>query len=375
MKEIVRIVLIGIGSMGKRYAQMISEGRIEGLTLSGICARSIESQNWVRENISQDMILYSDTEEMFAHSEDYDAVLVVTPHKLHPELTIRALQAGKHVMCDKPAGVSVTDAIAMQEEAQKRGLVYAMMFHNRTYPVLRKLKELLETGSIGTLNRILLENSIYYRTAYYHHSGSWRSSWEGEGGGALINQGQHILDYWQWLFGMPESLYANISFGKYNDFLVDDEAIIIMEYPNHLTGTFILTTGEIQREERLCVIGSKGKITMTGNKLTVERNAIDAGEYSKTVQINTRDNMQTATETIECDNPVEPYEKMLDNFVKAIWEEEPLIADGTAGIHTLQLTNGAYMSAWEKKRIMIPIHGAAYDAMLKEHIKEEGNKE
>lgn len=368
----MKLALIGIGSMGKKYAVMIAKGSIEGMELAGICARSREAQEWVYKNISPDMRIYSDAEDMFAHSTEYDAVLIVTPHKLHPELTIRALKAGKHVMCDKPAGVSVPDAIAMQQEAEKQGLVYAMMFHNRTYPVIQKLKELLESKCIGKLNRILLENTIYYRTQYYHKQGSWRSSWAGEGGGALMNQGQHILDYWQWLFGMPTHLYADVSFGKYNDFQVDDEAVITMEYPDGLTGTFILSTGEIQREERLCITGSKGKITMTGNRITIEKNSMDAQEYAKTAQTNSRDAMQMETEVIECEKPETPYEKMLDNFVKAVCEKETLIADGTAGINTLQLTNGAYLSAWKKERIALPIDNMVYDEMLEDHIKREG---
>lgn len=372
MEKTVRIVLAGIGSMGKRYAQMLSDGSVKNLVLAGICARSSESKQWIRRNLSEDIAIYSDIDEMFAHCDDYDAVLVVTPHKLHPEITIRALRLGKHVLCDKPAGVSVTEAEEMQQEALKCSRVYAMMFHNRTYPVLNRLKELLEREYIGKLNRILLENSIYYRTEYYHKSGSWRSSWTGEGGGALINQGQHILDYWQWLFGMPDYIYANISFGKYNDFLVDDEAVITMEYPDNLTGTFILSTGEIQREERLCIIGSKGKITMTENRLVIEKNSLDAREYSKTAQINTRDDMKTVTEVIECEKPELPYEKMLENFVKAIHGEEKLIADGQAGINTLQLTNGAYLSSWTKQRLALPIDGKVYDKALEEHIKEEG---
>ena len=94
------------------------------------------------------------------------------------------------------------------------------------------------------IKRVQLENSRYFRTWMYHRSGSWRSSWAGEGGGALLNQGQHILDIWQWLFGMPTSIYAVIPYGKYNDFMVDDEATLLMEYPQQRTATFILSTGE-----------------------------------------------------------------------------------------------------------------------------------
>jgi predicted dehydrogenase len=371
MEKQVRTAIIGIGSMGKRYAKMIDGGSIKNMQLTAVCARSDMSCDWVKENISQNVKVYRDVFSLFEHGGEFDAVIIVTPHKLHPKLTIDALNLGKHVMCDKPAGVSVTDAIRMQDTAKEKNLVYGLMFHNRTYPVIRELKARLDSGELGRLNRIMLENSIYYRTSFYHSSGSWRSSWQGEGGGALINQGQHILDYWQWLFGLPQSLYAQISFGKYNDFAVDDEAIITMKYPDNLTGTFILTTGEIQREERLSITGSKGKITMQGNTLTIERNAIDSMEYSRTAKINTRDEMATTTEKIICDSPQAPYECMLDNFVKAITKKEPLIADGLAGIRTLQLTNGAYLSAWENKSVTLPIDGGHFDVLLQEQVQKE----
>lgn len=67
-----------------------------------------------------------------------------------------------------------------------------------------KIKEMIDSGEIGKLKRVSLINSRYLRTSHYHKSGSWRSSFAGEGGGALINQGQHILDIFQYLFGATE---------------------------------------------------------------------------------------------------------------------------------------------------------------------------
>ena len=133
-----------------------------------------------------------------------------------------------------------------------------MMFHQRRYKKYMQLKKLLDDGVLGEIKRVQLENSRYFRTWMYHRSGSWRSSWAGEGGGALLNQGQHILDIWQWLFGMPTSIYAVIPYGKYNDFMVDDEATLLMEYPQQRTATFILSTGEGSYTERLEIVGTKG---------------------------------------------------------------------------------------------------------------------
>ena len=84
-----------------------------------------------------------------------------------------------------------------------------LVFHQRLYPKYMKIKEMIDSGEMGTLKRVSLINSRYLRTSHYHKSGSWRSSFAGEGGGALINQGQHILDIFQYLFGMPQSFIHN----------------------------------------------------------------------------------------------------------------------------------------------------------------------
>ena len=187
----------------------------------------------------------------------------------------------------------------------------------------------------------------------------------------MINQGQHIMNYWEWLFGSPQAVFANIPFGKYNNFQVDDEATIIMEYPNKVTGLFVLTTGEIQREERLCIIGSKGKISMYGNRIVIEKNGMDSLEYGRTAEVISRNGMNTTSESIMCEAPEEAYDKMLNNFSEAILDGVDLISTGQDGVKTLEITNAAYMSAWLNRKITLPIDEIAYEKLLNEHIENE----
>lgn len=367
----LRMAIIGVGNMGTKYAQMINSGHIQRTVLSAICGRSEASKQWVEENLDEKVLYFSDIDQLFENSDCFDALLITTPHKMHPELTIRAFEHGKHVFCEKPAGISLTDAKKMEAAALNSGKKYAMMFHCRTYPLILKLKSLLAENTVGTIKRVLLENSIYYRTNFYHQSGSWRSSWNGEGGGLLINQAQHIIDYWQWLFGMPETIYANIPFGKYNDFKVDDEATIIMEYADKMSGVFVITTGEIQREERLSIVGTLGKITVVGNQITIERNEMDAMEYGRIANTNSRDHMKTEIETILCPVPEGNYEMMLNNFAEAVLDGKDLIASGKDGSNTLEISNAAYLSAWQSKKIQLPIDSELFDQLLQEQMREE----
>ena len=365
----VRCAIIGIGTMGKRYAEMIGGGHIGGLSLTAVVCRSENNAQWARDNLPQTVAVYASEDELYGHLEDFDAVIIVTPHKSHPPIAIRALGAGKHVMCDKPAGVTVADALSINEAAKRSKCVYAMMCHQRTYPQFIKIKELLNGQAIGRVTRIMWESTGFFRTKFYHQSGSWRSSWKGEGGGALINQGYHLLDMWQYLFGLPAALYADIPFGKYNDFKVDDEATIVMDYPGKMTGAFILTTGEGAATERLEVIGTRGRILLDGNRLALTRFDCDTAEYAATAKVTSRQNLSKSEEEFTFAEEDGAYAIMLENFARAVLHGERPIAEGEDGALTLQILNAAYLSAWKGEKIALPVDTEEYIKELKEREK------
>lgn len=369
----IRMALIGVGAMGKKYALMFNENKISNMILSAVCCRSESGKLWIKENLKGDVFIYDSTEDLFNHSDVFDAVLIVTPHKEHPRLAIEAFKNKKHVFCDKPAGITVSEAHAMSEASKKAGTFYAMMFHNRSFPVYQQLKKMLMEKELGDILRILFTSSKNFRTSFYHKSNTWRSSFAGEGGGMLINQGTHSLDIWQWLFGMPESIYAKIPFGKYNDFFVDDEATILMEYPNKVIGTFIMSTGEAFSGEKLEVVGTKGKIVLENNQLHYWKNDMDSRVYGKTAEVNSKEKIHTEYKKIEVEALENPYIKMFENFSNAIVNGENLIAPGEDGDKSLMLVNAAYLSAWKKQEIRLPFSEKEYEDYLKKMIDTEAS--
>lgn len=370
----VRTALIGAGTMGKNYLRRVMKGNAPTMTITAVVARRAETQQEVREICGDTVSIFANEDELYAHSDLFDAVLIVTPHKLHPAMGMNALRHGKHLLLDKPVAESVAACRELLETAGNSGLVFSVVFHQRTYPKYQRIRSMIQNGEIGTVNRILLENSRYFRTPYYHHSGSWRSSWKGEGGGALINQGQHILDIWQWLFGMPEELYAEIGFGKYNDFRVDDEALLTMRYPGGKTGVFILTTGEGSYTEKLEIAGSKGTILLEEEHLTVTTFDQDLQEYRKNASVNSRENLRSDVreETFETNESCQ--EAILENFARAIEYGEPLLVDGQDAVNALELTNAAYLSAWKHMPVKLPVDAEEYRKQLDAHIAEETDK-
>jgi predicted dehydrogenase len=370
----VRIALIGVGNMGHKYAEMITAGEAEHMVLSAVVIRKSSLMEWGMGLANTDgshPLIYSTADELFSHSDEYDAVLIATPHKTHLEFAQRAFELGKHVMCDKPAGAVVGDAIAMAKAAEENGKIYGMMFHQRLYPKYIKIKEILLSGELGKISRVMLVSSRYFRTAHYHASGSWRSSWRGEGGGALINQGQHILDIWQWLFGMPQRIYAEIPYGKYNDFSVDDEATITMHYDGGMTAVFMLTTGEAVYEDRLEIIGTKGKILLEDNTLHIYRYSEDSTKYIRKADVNSRENLSVSEEIINIAKTKEPYPEMLENFAEAVINSDStkLVAAGADAVNPLMLTNAAYYSAWKGESVTLPLDAEEYYAEYIRHME------
>lgn len=367
-KANVRCAIIGIGAMGRKYAMMLDRGEIEGLTLTSVCCRSDESADWAAENLNSSVRIFRGENEMYGSTEAFDAVIITTPHRQHPAMAIRALKNGKHVLCDKPAGITVNDASAINEAAGLSGKVFALMCNQRAYEQHIKIKNLLKNNEIGDLLRVTQVNSRNFRTKYYHSSGSWRSSWNGEGGGALMNQGYHLLDLWQNLFGLPDSIYADIPFGKYNGFSVDDEATLIMNYSDGMTGVFILTTGEGTNTDRLEIVGSKGRIILENKTVKISRLSSDSKVYAAEAQVNAREELDVTDEEFVFGGQDRAYQLLLKNFAEAVLYGADLISPGEEGIQTLEMINGAYLSAWLGQKIRLPVNPEEYEKML--HMAE-----
>lgn len=376
--KILRVALIGVGNMGKKYAQMIVSGEVANMKLTAVVIRRDELMEWGEALVNVDgehVRIFRSADDMFK-AEDvdtlFDAVIIATPHKTHKELALKAFAKGKAVLCDKPAAADIGEALAMQKAARESGRIYGMIFHQRLYPKYIRIKQMIDNGELGDIKRVCLINSRYLRTSYYHKSGSWRSSFAGEGGGALINQGQHILDMYQYLFGMPQKLFAAIPFGKYNDFIVDDEATIVMEYDNGKTGTFILSTGEACHEERLEIIGTKARILLEDDTLTITRHR-DVCEYIKNEEVNSRQNMTFTEETIQFEKASEPYAQLFENFANAVLkgDESYLTVKGSEGINSLMLCASAYYSACKGIKVELPLEASDYKELMDELIKKE----
>jgi len=364
--EKVRYGIIGIGAMGSKHASRLFDGEDPNGVLAAVCDTDPARLMWAKEKF--DVPTFSDYKEMYA-SGIIDAVIIATPHYDHPKMTMEAFSADLHVLCEKPAGVYTKQVREMNEAAAKTDKKFTMMFLQRKAPVFAKLKNLIESGELGALKRIQWTVTTWYRPQAYHDSSPWRSKWETEGGGVLINQAPHNLDLWQWLFGMPETITAHMSFGRYFDIEVEDDVTVFMQYKNGVTGTLITATGEAPGTNCLEIVGDMGKIVVTDNaKITFYRNRISERAH------NAAKNSKSVPEYWVCDVPTpginETHMAVIKNLSDAIVNNAPLDIRGEEGMQSLQLSNAMHLSAWTGKTVSLPVDEELYYSLLEERIQK-----
>ena len=132
---------------------------------------------------------YPNHRQMLAETKP-DVTVIITPHPFHAPIAIDALNAGSHVLVEKPIAIQVKDADAMIAAARANNRVLAVNYQYRQLPHVRAMKRLIDGGQLGRIQRV---TGVFpwMRTAAYYRRGGWRGTWKGEGGGVLMNQAPH----------------------------------------------------------------------------------------------------------------------------------------------------------------------------------------
>src|SRR5213079_1870083 len=215
---------------------------------------------------------------------------------------------------------------------------FSAMFQLRVEPRYQKIQELIRNGDLGEIVRLSWLITDWFRTEAYYASGGWRATWRGEGGGALLNQCLHNLDVIAWLLGMPARVRGFCQLGRYHNIEVEDNVTAYLEYPNQATGVFVTSTGETPGTNRFEIAGTRGKVVLENNQLTLTRNDADMILFSRTVKVGFS-KPEVWNVEVPFENAPAPHALILQNFIDAILEGAPLIAPGEEGLHSVELAN------------------------------------
>lgn len=371
--EKVKIGIIGIGNMGTSHAKTITEGKVPELELVAVADRQEGRRQWCKEHFPETIQIFEEGSDLIA-SGVCDAVLVAVPHYQHPELSMEALQHNLHVLCEKPAGVYTKQVREMNEAAAKSDRVFAMMFNQRTNCVYRKMHEMVVGGELGEIRRVNWIITDWYRTQSYYDSGSWRATWDGEGGGVLLNQCPHNLDLIQWICGMPAKVQAFCHEGKWHDIEVEDDVTAYLEYPNGATGVFITTTGDAPGTNRFEITGDLGKLVCENDKLTFYKLKQGIKEHCATCK-GGFDKPECETIEVETDGLNEQHAGIMKAFAANILHGTPLVAGGEEGINGLMLSNAMHLSSWLGHAVTLPIDEDEFLSQLNERRAHSRKKE
>jgi predicted dehydrogenase len=358
----VRLGIIGLGNIGQHHARYLTAGQISHAELVAVCdavPARLQSYKLLKT--------FSDGEELI-RSGLVDAVIIATPHYQHTTLGIAALKAGLHVMVEKPISAHKADAERLIDAHQQNPeLVFAGMFQLRAEPRYLRMRKLLQAGEIGQIVRASWIMTDWFRTEAYYASGGWRATWRGEGGGVLLNQCLHNLDVMQWLLGMPARVRGFCQLGRFHDIEVEDNVTAYLEYANGATGTLVSTTGEAPGANRFEIAGTRGRLVLERDQLLFQRNETDMLEFSKSAKLSFA-KPEVWNVEIPFENAANGHAILMQNFINAVVEGEPLIAPGAEGIYSVELANVILYSSLMGQTVELPLDSAAYEEKLNQLI-------
>lgn len=232
----MRSVIIGLGAISATHISAIKNGNFT--RLCAVCDLRQDRIESVLEKIGDDSVhAYTDYKEMI-DKEKPDVVHVCTPHYLHRDMAVYAMNAGCDVYLEKPAAMTAQQAMEIAECSKKTGKRVCVSFQNRTIPTNALAKQIVDDKRYGNLHGIRAEMTWTRSGAYYTESG-WRGTWEKEGGGVLMNQSIHTLDLMYYFAGKVKNMEGSVALRRNKGVIeVEDTAEATIWFENGVEGIF-----------------------------------------------------------------------------------------------------------------------------------------
>lgn len=228
--------VVGLG-VGRHHADAAFES--ENADLIAVCDLIDEKLEKAKEKYGN-ILTYTDFDEMLKNP-DIDIVSICVPSGMHADLAVKALEAGKNVLVEKPVDITVEKALLIEEARKKTGKIAGVVHQNRNNADMAPIKDAISSGKIGKV--ILGDFSVkWYRTQeYYEADGGWRGTWEFDGGGSLMNQAVHTVDLMIWLMGDVESVTSHAGVFEH-DIETEDCTVSLVKFKSGAVANFISTT-------------------------------------------------------------------------------------------------------------------------------------
>jgi UDP-N-acetyl-2-amino-2-deoxyglucuronate dehydrogenase len=274
--------------------------------------------------------------------DDVNAVCICTPSGLHAEQTIAAARAGKHVLVEKPIALTLADADAMIAECAQAGVRLGVALQRRTEPEFQRVQNAIAAGELG---RLVLGsiNMPYMRLQSYYESADWRGTWALDGGGALMNQGIHLVDLLLWLLGDVAEVRASTA-TLMHAIEVEDCVTATLRFVNGALGSISATTAAAPGfPHRVEIYGDRGGVQIEGEQ--VVRWEGENREPPRGYPTENRKLVAAGAGASPTGIGAVGHTRLLADFVAAIRDGRDPLAPGREGRRSLALVLAVYEAA------------------------------
>lgn len=224
MKEF-KVGIIGCGNIFPMHAASLL--KTPGVKIEAVC--DVKAKRARKQAKNYKCKAYTDYKKML-DEESLDTVHILTPHYLHPEMTIEAAKRKINVLCEKPIAINPKDADNMIKLCKKNKVKLGVISQNRYNPSSQLVKNTIASGKLGKIKAAKLILSYHKPDSYYKKS-DWKGTWDKEGGGVLIDQAIHFIDVLRWLIDdSVDYVEANIANRMHKSIEVEDLAEGVIKF-------------------------------------------------------------------------------------------------------------------------------------------------
>ncbi|WP_141505231.1 Gfo/Idh/MocA family protein [Paenibacillus luteus] len=280
---------------------------------------------------------------------DVDLVSICTPPYTHAELAVHFLEAGVHVLVEKPMAASLEECDHMNEAAARSGKLLSVVAQNRFKTPMMKLKAMLDSGLAGKIVHAQIDSHWWRGHCYYDLW--WRGTWEKEGGGCTLNHAVHHIDALLWMMGRPADVQALMTNVSHDNAEVEDLSIGILRYEGGALAQVTSSVVHHGQEQQLIFQGEKARISAPWKVAasTARENGFPEQNFPL------EEELQETYDSLP-DVVYEGHQGQVDNLLSAIEKGAPLLIDGISGRQTLEVIVGIYKAASTRTLVPFPIH-------------------
>ncbi len=337
--------IVGAGMVAQYHAEAIAQ--TPGARLVAVCrqdaARAAETE-------ARFCVPCETSYAALLERSDVEVMCICTPSGLHAEQTLAAAQAGKHVLVEKPMALTLADADAMIRACRQAGVLLGVALQRRTDPAFAAAQAAIAGGALGRLVMGCV-TVPYLRTQDYYESAAWRGTWTLDGGGALMNQGIHLLDLLLWYLGDAAEVQAQMATLAHT-IEVEDSITATVRFTNGALGSVSATTAAAPGyPHRVEVYGDRGGMHIEGEQIV--RWESEVMPHLPGVALGSPGMAAAGAGGSPRGISQQGHQRLIADFVAAIQGERPTIVPGEQGRRSLALALAIYQAARSGSRVLL----------------------